>query len=383
MSTAILKSDSTTGKSRDFRRDLLSDESGATMVIGVFMAAMLVGFLYYLHGTANVIIHRDRLQDAADSGAFAAAVIQARAMNIISICNVLMSIFAIIGTIWRVAADIITAAAVTACAIAAASEGWDFHADYYCIVHGIDAVDAHGDADDMYDTMDNLTSAVHMVVSFVRTAVPVAAELRVITWGDEYSPTVGFGFMISDTVANLSLPIEEDDTNWPCDNKVRYIPMAGGPVLAAFKTDVTEYLAAGIVETFWWDATWRSHRWCGDDRDNFQRIPPDDDHWLGAKAFQDVAVMEGEQRFRWTEQGVAVAGWSNEGSNLSDDLEFLDDVSFAQAEFYFEETGGGEIREEWVWHCNWRARMRRVNMEDVPLVGDIPGIDMVGGLIAH
>ena len=67
MSTAALKSDSTgfpPGKSRDVRRDLLSDESGATMVIGVFMAAMLVGFLYYLHGTANMILHRDHLQDA-------------------------------------------------------------------------------------------------------------------------------------------------------------------------------------------------------------------------------------------------------------------------------------------------------------------------------
>ena len=114
--------------------------------------------------------------------------------------------------------------------------------------------------------------------------------------------------------------------------------------------------------------------------DNFQKIQ--DDAWLGEREFQVLSVMEGEQRFRWTGEGVAVAGWGNDGSNSSEEFEALDNFSIAQAEFYFESEDEQE-HEEWLWHSNWRARMRRVDLDDVPVVGMIPGIDIVSRLFAH
>ena len=382
MSTEALKSDFPSGKTRSLRRDFLSDESGATMVIGVFMAAMLVGFLYYLHGTANVILHRDRMQDAADSGAFAAAVIHARAMNILSILNVIMAVFAVIGAAMRIAQDIVLGAAIAASAVCAGCGPWCVSCCNACVPavrHWMDWPDARSNASDVEGWMENLTRLTHGVAVVVRTGAPVMAEIRVLTWGEQYAPTVDMSFMISDTITSLSLPVEEDDSNWPCDNKVRYWAGLLGAVLSYTQTDFSIYLAAASVTVPFLRATPRARYWC-DDMDNFQKIQ--DGAWLGEREFQLLSVMEGEQRFRWTEQGVAVAGWGNEGSNFSDSLEGLDNFSIAQAEFYFESDEVQE-HEEWLWHSNWRARMRRVDLDDVPAVGMIPGIDVVSGLIAH
>ena len=113
----------------------------------------------------------------------------------------------------------------------------------------------------------------------------------------------------------------------------------------------------------------------------FKRL--EDDAWLGEEPFQLQTLVTGDSsRPRWTEQGVAVAGWSNDGTNISDSLDFLNEGMVAQSEYYFEDEGG-MVRQEWIWHAQWRARMRRVDLGDSPLLGMIPGIDMLNGLVAH
>lgn len=57
------------------------------MAIGAFMAVFLVGLLYHLLGIGESIVYQERLQDAADTGAFAAATRYARAMNLVSLVN--------------------------------------------------------------------------------------------------------------------------------------------------------------------------------------------------------------------------------------------------------------------------------------------------------
>ena len=54
-------------------KGLLTDQAGATMVMGVFIAVMLVGMIYYVWGIGDVILHRERMQDASDTAAFSAA----------------------------------------------------------------------------------------------------------------------------------------------------------------------------------------------------------------------------------------------------------------------------------------------------------------------
>ena len=53
--------------------------------------------------------------------------------------------------------------------------------------------------------------------------------------------------------------------------------------------------------------------------------------------------------------------------------------------YYFEDEDGME-REEWLWHCQWRARMRRYRIGDaLPSgLGSVAGaLDTVSGLVAH
>lgn len=73
-------------------KELREDESGAMMVIGLFFAFFLVGALYYLLGIGQAVMYRERLQDAADTAAFAGAVFKARAMNFIALINMIMAL---------------------------------------------------------------------------------------------------------------------------------------------------------------------------------------------------------------------------------------------------------------------------------------------------
>lgn len=372
------------GKSRDVtRRTLWSDESGATMVLGVFMAAMAVGVLYYLHGVANVVIHRERMQDAADSAAFMSAVVNARCMNILAILNMIMAAFAVVGAAMQIAADIVAGAAVAAGLVCLGCGPWCAYCCEACVDaarHGMDAVDAYDTADDVEDVMDDLIEVVHGVAVFVRDVAPLAGQGRVVEYGVvEYAPTTDLGIPLP---IGTGVAAQEDDTNWPCDERVRTPAHILGAIASAFETHMSEFYAVSVIATPFITRTMRARRYC-DDYDSFQKV--EDDAWLGESRFQVQAYMHGEPRFRFTRGGVQVASWGRDETNFSDSLEFANEVSFAQAEYYFEDEDGME-REEWLWHCQWRARMRRFRLGDaLPAgLGSVAGaIDMLSGLVAH
>ncbi|GMV18655.1 MAG: Tad domain-containing protein [Polyangiaceae bacterium] len=73
------------------RGDLKSDQSGAIMIAGVFMASLLAAGVFYLIGMGNAIVYRERLQDAADAVAYTSAGVHARGMNIIVLINLVMA----------------------------------------------------------------------------------------------------------------------------------------------------------------------------------------------------------------------------------------------------------------------------------------------------
>jgi hypothetical protein len=70
---------------------IAADERGAMMVMGVFVSMFLVGALWSIAGMGEVVVMRERLQEAADATALAAAVIDARAMNILVLFNLIMA----------------------------------------------------------------------------------------------------------------------------------------------------------------------------------------------------------------------------------------------------------------------------------------------------
>src|SRR6476659_1252138 len=80
-----------TDAKQDDEKSLAKNQSGAIMVMGVFMAVVLVGFMYYLIGIGETVAYRERTQDAADAGAWAAAVTHAHGMNAIVMINMIMA----------------------------------------------------------------------------------------------------------------------------------------------------------------------------------------------------------------------------------------------------------------------------------------------------
>ena len=73
-------------------RDLVTDERGVIMVVGVIFSLLLIGCAWFIIGVGNAIAYKENLQNAADSAAFAAAVYDARGMNLLAMVNIIMAL---------------------------------------------------------------------------------------------------------------------------------------------------------------------------------------------------------------------------------------------------------------------------------------------------
>ncbi len=74
------------------RTGLVRDDRGVIMVIGIFFTFLWVGLAWAVWGIGNAIAYRENLQNAADASAFAAAVYDARGMNLLASINILMGV---------------------------------------------------------------------------------------------------------------------------------------------------------------------------------------------------------------------------------------------------------------------------------------------------
>lgn len=71
-------------------QNLLDDQRGAIMIMGLFMATMIIGAMWYMKGIGDAIVFRDRMQESADHVVFSSAAVHARGMNLISVINLVM-----------------------------------------------------------------------------------------------------------------------------------------------------------------------------------------------------------------------------------------------------------------------------------------------------
>lgn len=71
--------------------NLRTDDRGAITVVALFLAVFAIAILYTVVGTAEVILARERLQDAADVAALSSAVMHARSMNLLVLINLIMA----------------------------------------------------------------------------------------------------------------------------------------------------------------------------------------------------------------------------------------------------------------------------------------------------
>ena len=94
---------------------LASDQRGAIMLTGLFMSCFLIGALWFLVGIGDTIVFRDKMQEAADVGAFSSAALHAKGMNFISLCNLVMLVGTIIHLVLGIISDVKLAQAIYIC----------------------------------------------------------------------------------------------------------------------------------------------------------------------------------------------------------------------------------------------------------------------------
>jgi hypothetical protein len=67
-----------------------NNNSGAVLVMALFVAVGLVGLVYHVSGVGEAALEQQTMQDAADATVFSAATVNARGMNILALLNLIM-----------------------------------------------------------------------------------------------------------------------------------------------------------------------------------------------------------------------------------------------------------------------------------------------------
>jgi hypothetical protein len=202
---------------------LRRDEDGAIMVIAVFMAAVLVGAIWYTWGLGEAMLYRQQLRQAADASAFDSAVLHALGMNMIAMINITMA--AVLSVL--VALMVVFVGAIVCTLIALA----------LLAIPGVDIVDAEGlaallDFDDtMYNLISNVAPKIQKALTWMNTsegivaiAMPWAGFVASLQSADEYGGAVQSTWATSLSMIPLRLPYYSDKLDAYLKEKLPVIP---------------------------------------------------------------------------------------------------------------------------------------------------------------
>ena len=329
------------------------DDRGAMMIMGVFMATIVVAMLYYVAGIGETIVYRERMQDAADAAAFAGATIHARAMNLIALLNTIMAaVFAVVVAIRAAAFLYVTASgfAFSECSIRNPRP---------CFI-GISLLlsgfaPTCREANDMKSRAEDIIEVCSDIQEGLARVAPIAAAAKGFEIGSStYNPPTNLGFAIG-----RFLPIEPDDDRFHCMKMVPHAaPWAAVHARRNAPSGSSRYVNQAIVTMLLpWTAAAAAMD-CDLLENNIKRVR--EDAQLGEEPFQIRGIMLGNPPFDDNEERVAVATWGEDASASAGYrlLTNADRFSFAQGEFYYAIDGGMD-RREWLWNMRWRARLRR------------------------
>ncbi len=343
------------------RPGLLDDDGGAMMVMGIFMAVILVGAIYYVLGIGQSIIYHERMQDAADAGAFGAAVIHARGMNILAFLNIVSAAVMAVLVCLKVLEYLLLAAFTIATAICAACSCPGCCG--CCLICPVAVVLGYG-----YDYVSDVREAAEPpietildvnkeIMGVVTIGMPYVAQAKVMDYGSNTfnKPTRMAGM----TPLFGELAAEPDDSNLFCKKASN----VGGRMAATL-------VGLWPIRQFVGTATESLAPLFCDDDEYAHRVLDDAD--MGDENFQLRVYVQGDPPFSLYEKGVGVAAWgrTDDATNY-EAMQELTKYSYAQAEYYMDtETN----REEWLWRLDWRARLRRWELGgDVGELGSVLG----------
>lgn len=332
------------------RRSLARDERGGVIVLGLFVAALLVGFLYYVVGIGQAIHHAERAQDAADSGAYSVAVMHARGMNLIALFNIVQcSVVALISALIAViAACLATIAWICSSRWRLIAYGWTI--PFLLLV----LAEASMSYEMAEDNAERILQASDRAQEVLKEDLPFVADWvghKIVT--DHYGPTARTGFIYPVT----DMPVEEGDIFDLC---LRAYPFAYASAWLAFddvpsstiRSRARGYAAAMILPA------------CLMQGVAPKRVPSDSK--LGGEDFQLHEFVITAPLPTLGESGVKMATWRyDEGAgSVGARRDVLGRVKLAQAEYYYDGWGGLGGNSEMLWHMDWRARMRRFRLPE-------------------
>jgi hypothetical protein len=198
--------------------ELARDQGGAIIIVGTFMAIFLTAALFFIMGTGEAIVYRERVQDAADAVAFSSAGVHARGMNLIVLINMIMAAILAVLVALKMLQAMTVILTTVACIICAIPFGqW---ACPFCTA-GVQFAPKLQNAISKYEQVVKkvlpLLSRLQVVVAVTTPYVALAKSPGV---AKKYSPLVTGGLMVSPSMVpcvpggcdkgKIGLPVQED-----------------------------------------------------------------------------------------------------------------------------------------------------------------------------
>lgn len=212
-------------------RDLAHDNGGAIVIVGTFMAIFLTAAMFFIMGTGEAIVYRERVQDAADAVAFSGAGVHARGMNLIVLINMIMAaILAVLVALkmLQVMTGILTAVACVICAIPFGQWACPF-----CTA-GLNFAPKLQNAISKYEqVVKKVLPALSFLQRVVAWTTPYVALAKSPGVAKKYEPLVTGGIMVSPSMVpcvpggcddgKIGLPVSEDSYANLCKKAGEYV----------------------------------------------------------------------------------------------------------------------------------------------------------------
>lgn len=209
------------------------DERGAILLLAVFFGILLVALLYAVVGIGETLWAREGLQDAADAGAFSAAILHARGMNLIAFINIVMA--ALIAVL--IACRVIQGLCLLGIGIAAALASPTFGASLSAVPPLESTMVLFQNAHEgLKPPVLGAVSVLHKTQWMVSYAVPPVAVVDSVLEATRHHPPARFGVALP---GGVRLPVEPDRFEVLCER--------GGETIADLALFPFDALGLGVA----------------------------------------------------------------------------------------------------------------------------------------
>lgn len=358
------------------------------MLTGLFMACFLIGALWFLIGIGDTIVFRDKMQEAADQGAFSSAALHAKGMNFISLCNLVMLVGTIVHIVLGIISDVKFALAVVACITVVGCPGAVANFEQ-----------AYRMWDNYFRLMSRAFKAIHVAQKTAAYAYPALGAVEAFQNGSKYGgdsrtgpvrvlavssslmPGNGARLLGANSSRKEGLPVEPEKFEDLCKKVVSFSSSQGVNLLNAGQAASGKGLSGTALNVFnGIVGTVLEARYCNKTNAHVEPLGPGYDSFWGE---QGPFVV-----FQSAENGnVWMQSWAiNISPKLKDASESKVGIAakkftkytkeegsfgyFAQAELYFDcestwRSTECNFEDGATYAIKWRARMRRLEMPQI------------------